>query len=79
MAAWSTHAHSVPPPSSFSSSTVLGGTSAVMDGVTHVLPTRTRPHRPHAILDHMSTAPTLAADRAFNVFGDHSYRMDLRG
>jgi len=27
----------------------------------------------------MSTAPTLAADRAFNVFGDHSYRMDLRG
>jgi len=27
----------------------------------------------------MSTAPTLAADRAFNVFGDHSDRMDLRG
>jgi len=27
----------------------------------------------------MSTAPTLAADRAFDVFGDHSYRMDLRG
>jgi len=27
----------------------------------------------------MSAAPTLTADRAFNVFGDHSYRMDLRG
>jgi hypothetical protein len=22
---------------------------------------------------------TLTADRAFDVFGDHSYRMDLRG
>jgi hypothetical protein len=27
----------------------------------------------------VSTAATPAADRAFNVFGDHSYRMDLRG
>ena len=25
------------------------------------------------------TVATPAADRAFNVFGDHSYRMDLRG
>jgi hypothetical protein len=32
-----------------------------------------------AIVDLMRAAPTLAADRAFNVFGDHSYRMDLRG
>jgi hypothetical protein len=27
----------------------------------------------------VSAVVTLAADRAFNVFGDHSYRMDLRG
>jgi len=27
----------------------------------------------------MSIVATLAAGRAFNVFGDHSYRMDLRG
>jgi hypothetical protein len=27
----------------------------------------------------VSAVATLAADRAFNVFGDHSYRMDLRG
>jgi hypothetical protein len=32
-----------------------------------------------AIVDRMRAASTLAADRAFNVFGDHSYRMDLRG
>jgi hypothetical protein len=27
----------------------------------------------------MGVGATLAADRAFDVFGDHSYRMDLRG
>ena len=32
-----------------------------------------------AIVDLMRASPTLTADRAFNVFGDHSYRMDLRG
>jgi hypothetical protein len=30
-------------------------------------------------IDNVSTVATLAADRAFDVFGDHSYRMDLRG
>jgi hypothetical protein len=27
----------------------------------------------------VGVAGTLAADRVFDVFGDHSYRMDLRG
>jgi hypothetical protein len=31
------------------------------------------------ILGLVSTVVTLAADRVFDVFGDHSYRMDLRG
>jgi hypothetical protein len=31
------------------------------------------------MLDPMTAVATRAADRAFNVFGDHSYRMDLRG
>jgi hypothetical protein len=30
-------------------------------------------------LDLVTAARTLKADRAFDVFGDHSYRMDLRG
>jgi hypothetical protein len=32
-----------------------------------------------SILDLMSTVATMADGRAFDVFGDHSYRMDLRG
>jgi hypothetical protein len=39
----------------------------------------TQKTRAGVILDPVSTVATLAADRAFNVFGDHSYRMDLRG
>lgn len=31
------------------------------------------------ILGVVGTAGTLTADRVFDVFGDHSYRMDLRG
>jgi hypothetical protein len=31
------------------------------------------------ILGIVRTVGTSAADRAFDVFGDHSYRMDLRG
>jgi len=27
----------------------------------------------------MAAVETLRADRVFDVFGDHSYRMDLRG
>jgi hypothetical protein len=30
-------------------------------------------------LDLVTATGTLKADRAFDVFGDHSYRMDLRG
>jgi hypothetical protein len=30
-------------------------------------------------LDVVRAEATLAADRAFDVFGDRSYRMDLRG
>jgi hypothetical protein len=30
-------------------------------------------------VDLVSTVVTLMADRVFDVFGDHSYRMDLRG
>jgi hypothetical protein len=31
------------------------------------------------MLDLVGPVDRLAADRAFAVFGDHSYRMDLRG
>jgi len=31
------------------------------------------------MLDPVGTAQALTADRVFDVFGDHSYRMDLRG
>jgi hypothetical protein len=31
------------------------------------------------ILGLVTAAATLKADRTFDVFGDHSYRMDLRG
>jgi hypothetical protein len=30
-------------------------------------------------LDLVTATGTLKADRVFDVFGDHSYRMDLRG
>jgi len=30
-------------------------------------------------LDRVGVVATLANDRVFDVFGDHSYRMDLRG
>jgi hypothetical protein len=32
-----------------------------------------------ARLGSVGVVATLAADRVFDVFGDHSYRMDLRG
>jgi hypothetical protein len=34
---------------------------------------------PTFILDPVRAVATLAGDRVFHVFGDHSYRMDLRG
>jgi hypothetical protein len=34
---------------------------------------------PEVILDRVRAVATMEVDRAFNVFGDHSYRMDLRG
>jgi hypothetical protein len=30
-------------------------------------------------LGRVGVVATLAADRVFDVFGDHGYRMDLRG
>jgi hypothetical protein len=44
-----------------------------------MMPTNAFLTEPEVILDVMSAAPTPTADRAFDVFGDHSYRMDLRG
>jgi len=39
----------------------------------------TAPEASGITLDLVSAVATLTAGRVFDVFGDHSYRMDLRG
>jgi hypothetical protein len=67
MASRSTQGHAVPPSSSFS---VLFLSIWALDAHGNTA---------GVMLHLVSAVAMLAADRAFNVFGDHSYRMDLRG